>query len=152
MRTLSIAALALALAACRTTGGTGSSQVTGASAPRPAVEQFLASAKSGDLQAMATIWGTSKGAARDHMDRAELEKRTMIMACYFNHDNFRILQEKPGDAADRREFVVEMTKGGLTRASAFFTVLGPAERWYVESADINAVKDFCRGGPNPSQR
>lgn len=144
--------MALALVACRTTGGSGSSQVTGATAPRAAVEQFLATAKAGDLQAMATIWGTEKGPARDHMDRGELEKRTMIMMCYFNHDSFRIVNEKTSDVPDRREFLVEFRKGTLTRSAAFFTVRGPSERWYVESADINAMKDFCRGGPNPQQR
>ncbi len=144
MSKLSVALLIMSLAACRTTGGSGASQLTGTTAPRPAVESFLASAKSGDLQAMARVWGTSKGAARDHMDRAELEKRTMIMSCDFNHDAYRILREEPGETAATMSFAVELNKGNLTRQTKFHTVRGPSDRWYVESADINAVKDLCR--------
>lgn len=144
MRKLTVALLAMSLAACRTTGSTGASQLTGTTAPRPAVESFLASAKSGDLQAMARVWGTAKGAARDHMERTELEKRTMIMSCYFNHDAYRILREGVGETSTARSFDVELSKGNLTRQTKFYTVRGPSDRWYVESADINAVKDLCR--------
>ena len=121
--------------------------LTGAPAPRRAVEQFLAAVKAQDLQAMSVIWGTSKGAARDQLERTELEKREIIMQGCFEHDKFRIVDETPGEGG-RRVFRVEITKGTITRLPRFYTVLGPSERWYMEDAEITAVRDICRHKPD----
>ena len=143
--------IALALAACRgsaptTTGGA----LAGAPAPRVAVEQFMAAVKAQDLQAMSVAWGTSKGPARDQLERTELEKREIILQGCFEHDKFRILDETPGEGG-RRIFRVEITKGRLTRAPKFTTVKGPSDRWYVEEAEITAVRDICRNKPDSGE-
>lgn len=116
-------------------------QLTGSPAARLAVEQFLNAVKAQDIQAMSSIFGTSGGPARDNIDRAELEKRMLIMQCFFNHDRFRIT----GDAMQggRRVFQFELTRGTRTRQSSASVVEGPSNRWYVESMDIAAVRDFC---------
>jgi hypothetical protein len=134
----------LVFAACRTSA-TPKGPMPGAPAPRAAVESFLSAVRAQDLQAMSAVWGSTKGPARDIIDdRAELEKRELVMQCYLNHDRFRILGDVPGDNGGR-VFRVELTKGNLTRATTFTTVPGPSERWYVLEADLNPVKDLCRG-------
>ena len=138
-----IIALVMVLTACGPkTGG----PLTGAPAPRTAVEQFLAAVRAQDLQAMSVVWGSEKGPARDLIDRKELEKRELIMQCMLSHDRFRILTEGPGTAG-KRVFRVELQRGSLTRATNFTATQGPSERWYVESADLEPVKDLCRQGP-----
>ena len=137
----------LLLAACssatRNTGNTG--QLTGAAAPGLAVEQFLRAVNAKDLQAMSIVFGTKNGPARETMDRTELEKREIILACYFAHDSARILGDSQG-LQGHRDVRVELKKGTLTRQTTFFTIKGPGDRWYVDNMDIAAVRDFC-GNP-----
>jgi hypothetical protein len=137
-----ILALLIFAAACAPGARTGpGSELTGAPAPRLAVEHFLNAVKSQDIQAMSSIFGTNSGPARDHIDRVELEKRMLIMQCFFNHDKFRITGE--GMQAGKRVFQLELTLGTLTRQTSAQVVEGPSQRWYVESLDIAAVRDFC---------
>ncbi len=117
--------------------------VTGASSPRGAVEAFLTAVRAQDIQAMSVIFGTNRGPARDNMDRDELEKRLVILQCYFNHDKFRILRDLPGDAG-HRIVVAEVTRGSNVRTPSFYTIAGPGGRFYVDNMEIAAVRDFCR--------
>lgn len=138
------------LAACTTATQTipNNGQVTGAVSPQLAVDQFLVAVRNRDLQAMSTVFGTNKGPARETMDRTELEKREVILACYFNNDSYRVLGEDPGQSG-HREVRVELKRGNLTRQSTFYTIEGPGSRWYVDNMDIAAVRDFC-GNPGNS--
>jgi len=137
----------LLLAACSTGTQTAanSGQLTGAATPQLAVEQFLTSVNVKDIQAMSTVFGTNKGPARETMDRTELEKRLIILACYFTHDSARILGEDRGTAG-HRELRVEVKKGNMTRETTFYAIQGPGRRWYVDNMDIASVRDFC-GNP-----
>lgn len=138
--------LALVLSACsRAPVSRPGELMTGAPTPRRAIELFLGAVKAQDLQAMSTVWGTVKGPARDQMERTELEKREIIMQGCYDHDKFRILDEAPGDEG-KRLFHVEVTKGEVTATPRFTTVKGPSDRWYVEDADIQAVRQLCRAG------
>lgn len=122
------------------------SGMTGAAAPRLAVEQFLAAAKAGDLQAMSLVFGTNKGAARDNMPWNELEKREVILQCFFNADTYRVISDSPGSEG-HRVVRAELTKGKVSRQPNFFVVEGPGQRWYVDNMEIAVVRDFC--GQNP---
>lgn len=122
--------------------------MTGAPTPSAAVEGFLAAARAQDLDAMSTVWGTTKGPARDQMGRVELEKRELVLMCFFDHERFRVLGESAWQQGGR-QFRVELTKGPHVRVTNFYTVQGPSERWYVENADIDPVKDLCREPPRP---
>jgi hypothetical protein len=141
----------LLLTACSsaTHSGANSGQLTGGASAQLAVDQFLRAVKSRDLQAMSTIFGTNNGPARETMDRTELEKREIILACYFNNDSYRILGERSGQGG-HREVNVELRKGNMTRQSTFYAVRGPGDRWYVDNMDIAAVRDFC-GNPGTSR-
>lgn len=132
----------VALAACGKKPAPGVA-LTGAPAPRVAVEQFLGAVKAQDLQAMSVVWGTSKGPARDQLERSELEKREIIMQGCYDHDRYRILEEGP--APDGERFVkVEITRARKTAVPTFSLVKGPSDRWYVRDAGIAAMKEFCK--------
>ena len=117
--------------------------LTGAATPRAAVEKFLAGVKAQDIQAMGGIFGTSRGPARDNMNREELEKRLIILQCYFNHDKFRIVDETLGEGG-HRVVAVDLTRGTVTRSPKFYAIAGPGGRYYVDNMEIAAVRDFCR--------
>lgn len=141
-----IFALLLVVGACASgarggSNGVSGNQLTGSAAPRLAVEQFLNAVRAQDIQAMSNIFGTSNGPARDNIDRAELEKRMLIMQCFFNNDKFRITGES--NQGTKRVFQFELTRGTRSRNTSAMTVLGPSERWYIETLDIAAVRDFC---------
>ena len=92
---------------------------------------------------MSVIFGTSKGPSRDNMDRTELEKRLIILQCYFSSDQFRILDEYPGESG-HRVMTVELTKGTNKRTPKFFAIQGPSNRYYIDNMTIADVRDFCR--------
>jgi len=92
---------------------------------------------------MSVLFGTNHGPSRDNMNRDELEKRLVILQCYFNHDKFRILSESPGESG-HRVIEVELTKQGNIRTPNFYAVSGPESRWYIDNMEIAAVRDFCR--------
>jgi hypothetical protein len=142
-RTLSFLLL-LATLAC---GGpqmvaTGGGQ-TGGPDPRAALDGFLAGVRAQDLQVMSNYWGTADGPARNRLDRAELEKRELTMACYLAHDRApRVIDDEPR-TGNRRLFNVELSFGTTSRTTEIITVRGPSERWYVENADIRLTQALC---------
>jgi hypothetical protein len=120
--------------------------MTGAAAPRLAVEQFLSAAHAGDLQAMSVVFGTNQGPARDNIPWNELEKREVVLQCFFNADSYRILGESAG-ADGHRVVRAALTKGTVVRQPNFFVIQGPGERWYVDNMEIAVVRDFCGQTP-----
>jgi len=122
---------------------------TGAADPVLAIRGFLAAAKSQDIQAMGALWGDTQGPARDRMDRSEVEKRELVMACYLKHDRYDIVGDAPNPGG-ARAVVVNLTLGEQTRSANFDVVQGPGRRWYVQNIDLKSLQDFCsrRGGGN----
>jgi hypothetical protein len=147
----------LALAACSqaTTTSTGSVAAApapgavGTNTPRAALDQFLGGVKSQDIQAMSQVWGTTKGPAREQIPRQELEKRILVMQCYFSHDNYRVTSDSRTE--NGHVFRVALTKGNMTRETSFYTVRGPSNRWFVENAEMEPVKDLCRQPATPPE-
>jgi hypothetical protein len=137
------AGASIALAACGSGGGGGArGQMTGAASPHLAVEQFLAAARAQDLQAFSSIWGSERGAARDVVERSQLEKRELTMMCYLTHDRYAINSEvtpKPGE----HDYTVEITRGSQTRETKITAVEGPSERWYVLDVALAPLQDLC---------
>ena len=146
MKKLLVVLLALA-AACRTAppATTPTGAAYGASSPRGAVEAFLAGIRAGDLQAISAVWGTERGplVTQTEYSRDEIEKRELIMICYFRHDNARVLEQVSSGEASHTAYRVELTRGDRTRTPTISTIQGPQSRWYVVNADIMAVRDFC---------
>src|SRR5690606_5130283 len=146
-----VAALTL-LAACGggqpDTAPRPSGNAGGAADSRSAVDTFLSTIQSGDLQALALIWGTADGPARDAgFGREELEQRELIMIWCMNHDSARVGGELP-HGENGRAYRVDLVRGQRTRTTTVYTVPGPGGRWYVENADLDpALRDFCRERP-----
>jgi hypothetical protein len=63
----------------------------------------------------------------------------------FAHDRYRVVDELPGERGTR-VLRVEVTRGRTTKVPQFVTIKGPGERWYVEDADIAAMRELCRQG------
>jgi hypothetical protein len=141
--------LLVAAAACTTRTTTLPSPATPApvvaapTAPRPALDAFLAAVKAQDLQAMSNIWGDKDGSVRESgkMGREEIERREIILMCYFKHDKYRVLGDSPSVDGERI-LQVELTKGTLSRTTNFYLATN-GTRWFVRSADMDPVRDLC---------
>jgi len=117
----------------------------GAATGTAAVEGFLKAAKAQDLQTMSAIWGTTKGAARDHMKRDDLEKRLIIMQCTLTHDKWVFLEDRPRlQTGGRQEFQIEISQAQRSAKTSVLTVSGPGGRWFVEDINLLPLKEFCR--------
>jgi hypothetical protein len=114
----------------------------GATTARAAIAAFLAAARSEDLQAMADIWGTAAGPARNTIPRAELEKRELIMMCFLRHDRYQLVSDTESTGGQRR-IEAELEQGMLLRTTAFTVVPASDGRWYVQSFDMEALREFC---------
>ena len=137
--------LLIAAMACHSGGARNTAPQPGAETPRAAVDGFLKAVRAQDLQAMATIWGTEKGAVRDNprMSHENLERAELVMQCHLSHDKYRILSEGPGER-DRHMLRVALTLKSLTRETDFTTIQGTADkRWYVEDVNLNLTRDLC---------
>jgi hypothetical protein len=135
--------IGLLLAAACTSRST-STVPTEAAGPRPALDAFLSAVRAQDLQAMSNVWGTKDGPVRDskRMTRDEMERRELILMCYFKHDKYRVLQDQPAPDGER-VMRVELTRGTIVRTTNFYLTKGD-DRWYVRSADVEPVKDLCQ--------
>jgi hypothetical protein len=116
--------------------------VTGAPSGRHAVEQFMGAVQARDIQAMTAVWGTARGSIRENIERNEVERRAIIMQCFLAHNQFRILSDNPGEGG-RRMIRGDITRGNVSRQTTFQAVRGPGDRWYVETVDMSALRDFC---------
>jgi hypothetical protein len=132
--------------AIRPAGAPFASGSGGAATARGAIAGFLAAARNEDLQAMASLWGTATGPARNTIPRDELEKRELIMMCYLRHDRYSLVSEG-GSTGGQRRIEVELERGMLIRRAAFMVVPGSDSRWYVQSFDMDALRDFCAKRP-----
>jgi hypothetical protein len=119
----------------------------GGATPLDALERFLASIRDQDIQATQRIWGTKSGPVlSSDMPRENQEKSIIIMQCFLGQSSFRVVNDAPGEN-ESRIFQVELTNSGRARQTPFTVVRGPRSRWFVESADLEPVKEFCRNPP-----
>ena len=144
MRKLMLALAMLTAAACTTTSRVEPPAAGASSGPRPALDAFLSAVRTQDLQAMSLAWGDKEGPIRDNkrLARDEVERRELIMMCYFRHDRYRVISEQQA-AGGERMLEVELSKGTLSRTTNFF-VVNAGDRWYVRNAEMEPVKDLCK--------
>ena len=142
MRRTLLVLLLVVLAACPRPGQRAGGTTVGASNARAALDGFLNGVRAQDLQVISNYWGNAQGPARDRLDRSELEKRELTMACYLAHDRVRVLDDAPR-AGNRHTFTVELSYGTTARTTEIVTVKGPSDRWYVENADIRQTQALC---------
>lgn len=144
-------AMMLVLGACRS-GGSPAAGVVGATGPKQAAEQFLASIRSEDVQATSIIWGSAKGPARELIrNRTELEKRILVMQCNLNHDSYRVISDLPSDPG-KRNLKLELRRGQLIAQTTMVATQGPNQRWFIENTDLAPMRGFCSSQPQEQKR
>ena len=154
MKKALFAVLALSLACGRQRAP--DAPATGASSARAAVDGILGALKSGDIQAVSTVWGTARGPVRDddRFKRAELEQRIVLMTRCFNHDSYQVVGPVAGQEGGQG-FEVDLRRGRTTRRTRINAVRArDSTRWYVDNLDVDSVRDFCqqsRPTPSPSR-
>ena len=134
--------IVLCVAACSRAPSMGTS-MTGAASPSLAATMFLGAVKAQDLQAMSAVWGTTEGAARDHMERAVLDQRLVILQQCYDHDRAQILDDRPTPDGVGRIVRVQITRGNRTKTPQFKMGQGPSSRWYVFDTDFPTMQEFC---------
>ena len=113
----------------------------GAPTAREAVQMFMATAKSQDIQAMSNVWGTAAGPARSTMDKEQMEMRLVYMMRCLRHDSYAIMTETPA-AGGERVFAVQVKRGTLTPVANFTATPGQG-RWFVSNLDLEALNSIC---------
>jgi hypothetical protein len=146
VRKLLVGLSGLLLAGACTTRSTviPASSGLGGAGPRPALDAFLSAVRAQDLQALSNAWGDKDGPVRDskRIGRDEVERRELLLMCFFRNDKYRVLSESPA-ANGERVMQVELTKGTLTRTTNFYAVQG-GDRWFIRTADVEPVRDLCQ--------
>jgi hypothetical protein len=98
-----------------------------------------------DLQTMSAVWGTSRGPAREQIEREELEKRLIIIQCKLDHESWSYAEERPRLlAGGKQEFRVRIKQKQNEAVTSFTTILAGDGRWYVEIVDLEPLAEFCR--------
>jgi hypothetical protein len=116
---------------------------TGAATPRAALEQFLAAAKSQDVQAFARIWGSVNGPIIATLPRDEIEQRSVILFCYLQHDSLRITRELAASGGERL-VTADLRYKTVMRSADFITTRGkPNNLWYVKQFEPTTLNDIC---------
>jgi hypothetical protein len=117
----------------------------GSASAKGAIDGFLKAVNAQDLQGMSSLWGNTKGLARDQFKREELEKRLIVMQCLIQHDKATYPEDRARlVTGGRQEYLVELTKRGVSARTSITTVQGPGGRWLVEDVDVAKLRDFCR--------
>lgn len=146
--------LAMGVTACAGGGAAGGSSaaptplsgaMSGAASSREAVEAFMRAVRAQDLQTMAAVWGTSRGPARDQLDREQLEKRLIIIQCKLDHEEWGFAEQRARLlAGGKQDFQVRVRQKNLSAVTTFTTIQAVDGRWYVEIVDLEPLRDFCR--------
>ena len=143
-----VVAVALGGAACASSGAAPlpgpTSGDPGASTTTLAIQAFMAAIKAQDLDALALIWGSDNGPARDVTPSDQLRKRELIMECYLQHDSYRVVADI-ASSAELHVVTLAVTKGNFTRETTTQVVLGPHQRWYVANTELQPLRDLCSG-------
>lgn len=142
MRRLGIAMLlVLSAVGCRPKSvGNGSG---GADTAQMAVVEFLNAARAQDLQAISAVWGNDESLTRDRVERRELERRLLIIACHLRHEESRIDAPQLGEAG-RTLFTAHITRGTISADVPFTTVRNRNNgKWYVEDVDLRPAREIC---------
>jgi hypothetical protein len=161
---LLLAGLALAPAACASAPPqTGQARMAGV-APMLTVERFLQAANTGDLEAMARIFGTDRGALAERtggglscafrrlgswirlsnrcVSWQEIEVRMHTIAVILAHDDFRVRSESnvPGRRSPTTRIGVDLEQAGLTVPDVPFVVVRAGDgRWLVEEIGLERI-------------
>ncbi len=156
--------LILAVSACATSGSPSPPSSQPGSEPSVSVIRFLEASNAGDLEAMARIFGTSRGAVADRTGNtltcavrrvgswirlgdpcvpwSEIELRMNTIAIILEHEEYQLRSESTVAGRTRpttRVGVDLETTAERIVDVPFVTVLGPGGAWYLEEIGLERI-------------
>lgn len=145
-----VALTTVALAACGSSRGAGSSGSAEVSAPvggygaesaESAIHRFLDAAQAENYEGMWTVFGTADGPAIERFGVQETESRMIVLARLLKHDGYELrLANLAGLGPRRSRYEVRMT--GTRKGSVmvpFVTAQDGRGRWYVEQLQADRL-------------
>lgn len=162
LRVVLCACVVVGLGGCASSGPSGAPMA----GPEPmlSVERFLLAANTGDLDAMARIFGTSAGPMADRAGSAlgcglrrmgswlrlsrrcvswqDIELRMNTIALILQHDDYRVRSENPvaGRRHPTRRVGVDLQRGGQQFTDVPFVVVRSGEgRWLIEEIGLERI-------------
>lgn len=144
-RALMVAALLGGLAACASGGGgvaaARPSGEVGAASATTAVQRFLELANARDYAGMGWLFGTRQGPFAAGLSARDAELRMYLFACLLRHDRAELIGERsiPGSTGSALRYDAVLTRGALRDTVPFTAVLGPQQRWFVQSVDTEVL-------------
>jgi len=116
----------------RTMGGVG---------PALVVEQFMRAANARDLQAMARLFGTSKGPVATLYPKTEVEQRMALFADELKHQDFEVTSEQsvPGRSDEARQLTVRIKKEDRNYSVPFTLVRYKDNGWLIEQFRLDVL-------------
>jgi hypothetical protein len=136
MRSILIGAMALG-AACSQPVAT----VAPSGGPATVAAAFMQAVADSNLRQMGELWGTSRGPAASTNTPQNWGQRVAVMYAYLKGGTARIVSE--GDPAvsrgDRRDVLVELTRGACVKTVPFTMVRTRDGGWLVNAIDLNAA-------------
>ena len=128
--------------------------------PAMVAAAFLQAVADSNLSQMGELWGTSRGPAASTNNPSNWGQRVAVIHSYLKGGRARVIGE--GDPAlakgDRRQVLVELTRGTCVRTVPFTMVRTRDGGWLVNSVDLNAAGTPSRpcspssAGTPPSDR
>ncbi|MGH7458969.1 MAG: hypothetical protein ACREKN_07840 [Longimicrobiaceae bacterium] len=139
--------LAAALLATGCAASVRSDTSPGAVAPSAAVERFLQLASESDYAGMGWVFGTVEGSVMRRDQPDEVERRMYAIADVLRNTGYAIRGESPipGRTGSAVRVLVDLMRQGEPVPVPFVTVRGPADRWFVEQVELEAVTSASSG-------
>ncbi len=164
LRLLLCVLVPMGAAACASSGPTPQSNRMAAVQPMISVERFLQAANTSDLEAMARIFGTSRGPIANQAGSAipcafrrmgswvglgsrcvswvDIELRMDAIARLLRHEDYRVRSESnvPGRLRPTVRIGVDLVRGGASVPDVPFVVVQTSDgRWLVEEIGLERV-------------
>lgn len=137
MRSL-LAAGVVVLLGCSSSSPANVSPVAG---PAAVAAAFMQAVADSNLTQMGALWGTSRGPAATTNSPPDWAQRITVIHAYLKGGTSRVLGE--GDPAlsknNRRQVLVELTRGGCTKTVPFTMLRTNDGAWIVGAIDLNAA-------------
>jgi len=135
---------ALLLAACGG-GASGPGAQPGPATPEEAIRRFMMAASDSNLNAMADLWGTEKGAAGRTGQPTDYLKRMQVTQLYLKQVPYKIVRVMPYEDDTRRQAVdVSLDRGSCKRTVPIIVVHTDKDGWIVNQLDLTKVGNPVR--------
>lgn len=109
-------------------------------APAAVAAAFMQAVADSNFAQMGELWGTRQGSAVATNSPSNWLQRVAVMHAYLKGGTHRILGEEAGLAKpDRRQLMVELSRGGCNKTVPFTMVLTKQGSWLVNAIDLNAA-------------